>query len=564
MHWLAWGWDGRRHSHVLCLIGALALAGGLATFPAAASDELTLKLRDTAFEVTGKLESYDGVVYVLNARGVGRVSLRADMFDCTAGPCPQPAGTSVGAWEQSLPPAGVAPGAEGGPLPAAPATRIGPGQDLGSATWYADAAAGTRLIPTLLETFAADIGATVTERIGADPRDVYFTLESGEGRNIGTLQLRRRGREAGETALATSTAEAVWAGREAQDSLTLANAFPVVAIRPAARRVASDAVVLLVSPSNPAVSLTIEDVAGIYSGRISDWSELGHPPGPINVYAPAPGLDIWSAFESAILKPRGLTLTERALRLDHPSSWADAVELDQRAISIASIAEVRRARALNIESSCGLAARPSPFTVKTGEYPLIREMTISARWEAVSPLTRRLADLALSPRFASILRQTGFPPPDVEHLSVRDQGNRIAHALAADPANYDQDLMRTLLADIRQSSRLSLTFRFEPESTRLTASSLADIARLRAYLASPARIGRKILLAGFSDTSGDFTTNLRLSAERAEAVRRVLAASPLTPGIEVVAKGYGELAPVTCNDTDIGRNLNRRVEIWVR
>jgi phosphate transport system substrate-binding protein len=32
----------------------------------------------------------------------------------------------------------------------------------------------------------------------------------------------------------------------------------------------------------------------------------------------------------------------------------------------------------------------------------------------------------------------------------------------------------------------------------------------------------------------------------------------------VVHKGYSELAPVACNDQEDGRNLNRRVEVWVR
>jgi phosphate transport system substrate-binding protein len=32
----------------------------------------------------------------------------------------------------------------------------------------------------------------------------------------------------------------------------------------------------------------------------------------------------------------------------------------------------------------------------------------------------------------------------------------------------------------------------------------------------------------------------------------------------VVHKGYSELAPVACNDNQEGRNLNRRVEVWVR
>jgi phosphate transport system substrate-binding protein len=41
-------------------------------------------------------------------------------------------------------------------------------------------------------------------------------------------------------------------------------------------------------------------------------------------------------------------------------------------------------------------------------------------------------------------------------------------------------------------------------------------------------------------------------------------AANLCPRICAGASGYGELAPVTCNDTAEGRRINRRVEVWLR
>ena len=37
-----------------------------------------------------------------------------------------------------------------------------------------------------------------------------------------------------------------------------------------------------------------------------------------------------------------------------------------------------------------------------------------------------------------------------------------------------------------------------------------------------------------------------------------------TPDWEAIIQGYGELMPVACNTSSTGRQVNRRVEIWLR
>jgi OOP family OmpA-OmpF porin len=59
---------------------------------------------------------------------------------------------------------------------------------------------------------------------------------------------------------------------------------------------------------------------------------------------------------------------------------------------------------------------------------------------------------------------------------------------------------------------------------------------------------------------GSDKSNLDLSQQRAEAVRDFL----IKNGIDaerIEARGYGEAAPVASNDTEAGRQQNRRVEI---
>lgn len=66
-------------------------------------------------------------------------------------------------------------------------------------------------------------------------------------------------------------------------------------------------------------------------------------------------------------------------------------------------------------------------------------------------------------------------------------------------------------------------------------------------------------IAGHTDSSGDAVTNLRLSKERAAAVRDYLVERNV-PASRLSPIGYGETAPVNDNDTANGRAANRRIE----
>lgn len=73
---------------------------------------------------------------------------------------------------------------------------------------------------------------------------------------------------------------------------------------------------------------------------------------------------------------------------------------------------------------------------------------------------------------------------------------------------------------------------------------------------------RPLLVEGHTDSVGSETYNQGLSQRRAEAVARHLERRGIDPE-RVVARGYGEALPMVSNDTDAGRQRNRRVEIVV-
>ncbi|MEQ1384070.1 hypothetical protein ABLW58_25810, partial [Salmonella enterica] len=78
----------------------------------------------------------------------------------------------------------------------------------------------------------------------------------------------------------------------------------------------------------------------------------------------------FDTFDNLVLKPRNLKLVDTAKRTENHAEQSDLVAADPNGIGFAGIAYERNAKALNIETSCGLIVKPSVFSMKTEEYPL--------------------------------------------------------------------------------------------------------------------------------------------------------------------------------------------------
>jgi OOP family OmpA-OmpF porin len=74
--------------------------------------------------------------------------------------------------------------------------------------------------------------------------------------------------------------------------------------------------------------------------------------------------------------------------------------------------------------------------------------------------------------------------------------------------------------------------------------------------------GFSLKLAGYTDNVGSVAANLKLSKDRAEAVKTYLATQGVNPS-KITAEGYGKANPIATNKTDAGRQINRRVEFSI-
>ena len=125
------------------------------------------------------------------------------------------------------------------------------------------------------------------------------------------------------------------------------------------------------------------------------------------------------------------------------------------------------------------------------------------------------------------------------------------------------DTLTTFLKSKDVTLNRSFTFdelQFDPGSARLSPVSKPQLEQLAAVLKAYRTV--LISVAGHTDNSGDPSANLRLSAQRAAAVKEALVGQGVAAA-RVTDEGFGSERPIASNDTEDGRTKNRRVELVV-
>lgn len=104
----------------------------------------------------------------------------------------------------------------------------------------------------------------------------------------------------------------------------------------------------------------------------------------------------------------------------------------------------------------------------------------------------------------------------------------------------------------------SLDLHFQPGSMKLQPAAETQLRRFA--LAQAANRDAYIAVNGYTDSTGGDSKNLRISQERADAVRAYLIGMGV-PADRVTARGFGEQNPIADNSTTLGREANNRVTV---
>ncbi len=497
-----------------------------------------MRLRGSDLVIKGDLASIKGNAGLITSPDFGAIMLEVDRFDCRGPGC-----VILGQPETAA---------------ALPQQETGATFGIrGSNT------VGEELTPALIKAYAKSEGYLVEERVGASAEEIEMELLDQNHNRIALIDAQSYGSGTSATNLLSGAAEIGASSRPIKD--TELKALNDAGLTVNEHVLALDGVPVIISPSNPVEQLTLEQIAKIFAGKITNWSEVGGNPAAITIYARDDKSGTYDTFKGLVLDPFKLELASTANRYASSVELSDNVTQDPNGIGFIGFAYIRNAKPLTIGTNCGIVSNPTEFAVKTEEYALSRRLYYYTTNRLHSEHAKGLLDFALSDAAQPVITETGFINQDIETLPFNEQGERLTAALSAPPEDFDASLMQDLAVTLTGGNRLSVTFRFEKNSGNLERKALQDVQRLARYLQQDGNKGKQVLLLGFADSSGTFETNRTISLARADAVRAAL--SGLGSDFDasrLVLKAYSELMPVDCNDTEKGRSKNRRVEVWLK
>jgi phosphate transport system substrate-binding protein len=172
--------------------------------------------------------------------------------------------------------------------------------------------------------------------------------------------------------------------------------------------VARDGLSIYLHASNPINELTMDQLKGIFTGKITNWKDVGGPDARIIVYSRENSSGTYVFFKEHVLG--GMDFTARAQTMPGTGVVVNAVAKEKNGIGYGGAAYAKGIKIPKIKkdaSSPGVA--PSLETVKSGTYALARPLFFYVR-NAPSGAIKAFKDWVLSPDGQAIASKVGYYP----------------------------------------------------------------------------------------------------------------------------------------------------------
>ena len=312
--------------------------------------------------------------------------------------------------------------------------------------------------------------------------------------------------------------------------------------------------------------ISLADLSDAFAGETLNWSALGGPDVPMTLHLGPQSDGQMQRFIDDMLGVVGKPLGGNVVRHGDNDGVVRAVAADAGALGILPFRDVGITQSIALRDACGFISAPRLTALKTEDYPLTAPMFLYLPSCRLPPFESEFLTWIQGPQAQLVVRWAGFVDQVAVPIALDSQGQRFANAIAAAGEGMPLIELQRMVRALGPRVRLSTSFRFEVGSTRLDAQSQSNLLSLAQVIWDGRYDTRVLLLAGFSVGRGAASANRYLSSARAEAVERDLLAllgGAFPDGISVETEAFGEALPMGCDDTEWGRQMNRRVELWV-
>lgn len=155
---------------------------------------------------------------------------------------------------------------------------------------------------------------------------------------------------------------------------------------------AHDGIAVITNPANPVADITVENLAKIYSGEITNWNQLGGNDAPIVIVSREGASGTRSAFEELIKLDDAGGLTEDAMVVEGNGNVQTSVAGNENAIGYVSFSFIDdTVKALTVES-----VESTAENAKAGSYLLSRPFLFVYNENNYTPQTQAFIEFVLS------------------------------------------------------------------------------------------------------------------------------------------------------------------------
>jgi phosphate transport system substrate-binding protein len=307
---------------------------------------------------------------------------------------------------------------------------------------------------------------------------------------------------------------------------------------------AYDGIAVIVNKNNDTDKLTKEQVRKIFAGEITDWKDVSKTKGgKIKIYAREQGSGTLDFFTEAV----GLEgkITGSAERISDSTELSKKVSNDDNGIGFIGLPYILNAKALALSDGDTEALLPTAFTVATQDYLLSRQLYLYVPQNSKNTVAVKFLEFSLGKDGRKIV--TGQKLVSLDVAVKKDKDSLV-------PDENVPEAYKKLTAG---ATRSNVNIRFKSGASKLDNASLQRIDIILESLEP----NQKVLLIGFGDNQGDEETTLKISKDRAKTVMEAFKQR----GVKIeTTEGFGSARPVGSNETEEGREKNRRVEVWIK
>jgi len=167
-----------------------------------------------------------------------------------------------------------------------------------------------------------------------------------------------------------------------------------------------DALAVTVNPDNSVESLNLAQLKDIFTGKITNWKDVGGKDAEILVYTRDSSSGTYEYFKESVLEKE--EFVPGARKAASNAAMASSVAQEETAIGYCGLAFVGSSvKALPVSAEGKSPVEPTVETAKSGEYPIVRNLNMYTIGEAKG-IAKAYLDFGLSIEGQDIVEEVGY------------------------------------------------------------------------------------------------------------------------------------------------------------